>query len=324
MSRSPTKLHTLTRSTYLLGFWQVIISGSLCLETLVKDNIEDRVLLRRYTLGPDGSVKIGAELETPGSAKTGDGLVSGGVASICLENNAMNALIVCQSQGDGELSITAHPGAGDPRLLAGSLSPSDQWHVNDFLGPEEWLFSPSFRRGGADAQPIIANTADGRALFFGTDDPALVGFVAPDAFEPRACVVSGETLVAYRRSGGVPFYRLDRYSGPERLEPAPLIVTEIGGREANLSQSLGIGPVLHHTLVVDGEMKPWIFALREEAVGSTVLAMALDGQWVLRAALAVREELECLDAIWNGGTWSLVCAREIDDGRELLHRFWTP
>jgi len=222
--------------------------------------------------------------------------------------------------------VTLSP-EGDGRLAAIANSKTRPWHALGPLGWTQWLFSPSPVRGRLERKTLVANTADGHVLFFETNDPKWISFRAANGFEPKASAGrGGHVTIVFRRLEGDcrPHDLLERYTGWNAPTPGSLIATDLEGNERDLSAASGIGPVIAQTVVPGPDERPWIFALRERAVGSEVLAFSGDSFRLIGQPLRTGEEVSRLDVIWDDDAWSLLLAHRDGSDWVLHQQRWLP
>lgn len=190
---------------------------------------------------------------------------------------------------------------------------------NGLLPPEKTLFHPRFVGGGTSL--VIANTADNQAMLFSFApehdrgsapiaadadfDPS--AFAIPNAFGPQAWYDRGSVAVAFRRfaKNVCPFWE-DTIPASGDLFFAP------GSRlPVNLSSDLGFGPILDFALVA-GEQRGLV-ALKEQPIGSELLALAYDGgQWSLQARTTLDGDFRAIRCAVQGNQVQLVLAERND------------
>ncbi len=269
------------------------------------------------------------------SARGIDGAASGTDLVLVVEVNRGRAAHIVRA----DLAALVSPSAAPVRFQLGQevaltarqreqvrLPPGRLWNVADFLGPEEWLFSPRLVRGGAAPAPVVANTADGRAITPGADADADARALAiANAAQPQAYQRGTRRYVAYQRYAQpyFPFWTLARYSGGAQPRSGDLVVVEDGAAPQDLSAGLGVGPVVGFTLAGDTAGVPWIFALRGGASGTEAVAIMRQAErWAVVDEWALGAPSERLTAEHDGAAWHLVYSTRAAKGWSLRHERW--
>lgn len=205
-----------------------------------------------------------------------------------------------------------------------ALEPHEGWNTLSLL-PEAWVFSPRFV-AGAPPGIVVADAADGQAMFLSARPlPSPLALAAyPQAFAPQAELddLRGLTLAFLRlpEPATSPFWVLPRHHGSAGPHPGQLVVVDPGAAELDLSDALGLGPVLSFSLLSrDGE--PWMLALCDAPVGVKVIELhRRDDGWSVERALELDEELLQLRALATAADWSIF-GLTAEGGRARLHHW---
>jgi len=331
MSVTESNFEESVRCERIIGFWQTIIGGICHLTVVDQSRDGETTTLSVYRRKQNRWQRRYQHQEQELWVKAADGRSDAEGLLFCFEVNRHSALRVTHldfgaiKTGAAEFVLVDSVDLDPERSQKVDLPVSRGWHTQGSPLPEESLFAPSMVRGRVREPVLIANCADGQALFLGTEDPQLNALTIPRAFEPRACK-GNDWVISFRRVSEPCFPRqlLERYSGSHHPIGGDLIVTDLSGIEENLSERLEIGTVTAQTLALDGKGNPWLFALYEEAVGTAVIVLRHDLSWQLSDLLSFRAEIERIDAIWDDDGWSLVLAHRAADDWELLAHRWRP
>ena len=325
-------MHTdiLTTAT-ILDFAPIESHGELSLLVLQDDARGDT---RLQLLSLDGAAwrSLGT-ISPPAQARGLDLRSRDGVVLAVWESNSWSPLELSSlpSTALTDVSILGeHVTASTPLALGAvqsdlvALEHTDLWNTLT-LSPRSWVFNPRLVHG-APAGVVVANTADGQAMFLANTPlpESLRALVYPQAFAPQALFDPRGPTVAFMRlaeATASPYWSLPRYHGTTGPHPGNLVIAH--RHDAELDLSLTLGPILSFSLLSRGH-EPWLLALRDAPVGVQVLDLDHDADtWIVSRTLDLDEEIHQLRALPSATGWSLFGAGEQDGQARLHHWRWS-
>jgi len=321
---------------YLVGFWQMMVSDENYLVVLENNEDGSESALTVYHLnGKKWEIKKKILSDRANTAAI-DGVVSGKDLNIVTQQNNNHALQVVRSPiqdfidpkiESPEFSLVKDIDISPEQRKKIDLPIGVWWNVITPLSPAEWLFGPKFVRDANAGLQLTANAADGHALLFSAG-PAireLDRFAIHDALWPQAYEMDGRRYVTYIRykEQRYPFGLFQNRRSGSIPEEGDLFSRADKEQEQNLSADLEIGPIIKFALSRHENGKLWIFALKEAAVGTDVVALEQTSSgWKLAARTAVDFESEELSVEYAHGTWHLIHAVREQDHWAIRYQPW--
>lgn len=266
-----------------------------------------------------------------------DGYIFDDVLLICTQVNDWEALkwftqdaskFLTAQQDDGgqvkdefmELSVGMNLGQPWFDISKINLPVSLFWNVSTPLSPSSWLFSPKFILQD-NTRRVIVNTADGNMARLQPPNGNIPNteLLTVSGFRPEAVIYKEETLLSYLVYSEVAY----PYNGFAKNEFGDLYIKE-GKISVNLSTSLGVGGVIAHTMSLSKNGNPWLFVLKEVAVGTELIAIerSTSGDWTIREKTTVSIDASDINAQRASDKWLIVLSEEKNIGSSLWYLLW--